>query len=336
MNAVPNLLDQLIALTAIRDLELLEQSLLKTIDASFSSIGLAVFHLDATGRPFAALRMVNGRCEMEHEAIAIAEPTMRAIENAREEGGHALHNGEHLVTCHRLLASRASSVDLVLTTRVDLSERERFLVSGFLQIYRNFCQLLHEAQTDPLTGLANRNTFDACINKIFDVLSMGEPPIPSDRRRVSKGVYWLAMVDIDHFKSINDRFGHLYGDEVLVLMGQMLKKCFRRDDLIFRFGGEEFVLLIRCPDRDTCRMTLERFRTTVEGYDFPQVGQVTVSIGAVQFSRDTFPVTLLNYADQALYGSKSGGRNRVTFFEDMLSSGTAKVEAVEAGGVELF
>ena len=311
MNAVPNLLDQLIALTAIRDLELLEQSLLKTIDASFSPIGLAVFHLDATGRPFAALRMVNGRCEMEHEAIAIAEPTMRAIENAREEGGHALHNGEHLVTCHRLLASRASSVDLVLTTRVDLSERERFLVSGFLQIYRNFCQLLHEAQTDPLTGLANRNTFDACINKIFDVLSMGEPPIPSDRRRVSKGVYWLAMVDIDHFKSINDRFGHLYGDEVLVL-------------------------LIRCPDRDTCRMTLERFRTTVEGYDFPQVGQVTVSIGAVQFSRDTFPVMLLNYADQALCGSKSGERNRVTFFEDMLSSGTAKIEAVEAGGVELF
>ena len=144
------------------------------------------------------------------------------------------------------------------------------------------------------------------------------------------------MIDIDHFKSVNDRFGHLYGDEVLVLLAQVLKKCFRRDDLMFRFGGEEFVLLIRCPDRDTCRMTLERFRTAVEARDFPQVGRVTVSIGAVQFSRDTFPVTLLNYADQALYGSNGAGRNRVTFFEDMLSSGAAKVEDVKAGGVELF
>ena len=63
---------------------------------------------------------------------------------------------------------------------------------------------------------------------------------------------------------------------------------------------------------------------------------MTVSLGAVQFSRDVFPVTLLNYADQALYASKSGGRNQVTFFEDMMSEGSAKLEEVKAGGVELF
>ena len=76
MNNAPNLLDQLITLTAIRDLELLEQSLLRTIDASFSPLGLAVYHLDASGRPFAALQMVNGRCEMQNEAIAIAGSAM--------------------------------------------------------------------------------------------------------------------------------------------------------------------------------------------------------------------------------------------------------------------
>jgi two-component system cell cycle response regulator len=336
MNSAPNLLDHLIALTAIRDLELLEQSLLKTMDASFAPVSLAVYHLDAAGRPFAALQMIDGQCELHSEAIVIPSPALLAIEKVQGEDSHSLEDGGNRLTCYRLLASRASNVYLVLTTRVGLAENERFLVSGFLQIYRNFCQVLHEAQTDPLTGLANRNTFDACIKKIFDVLTEGEQPVAGDRRRVSRGVFWLAMVDIDHFKTINDRFGHLYGDEVLVLLGQMLKKGFRRDDLIFRFGGEEFVLLIRCPDLDTCRRTLERFRSAVEEHDFPQVGRVTVSIGAVQFSRDTFPVTLLNYADQALYGSKSGGRNQVTFFEDMLDAGAANVEAVEAGGVELF
>lgn len=86
MSPLPNLLDQLIALTAIRDLELLEQSLLKTMAASLSPSDIAVYHLDAAGRPFGALRVVDGRCEVEHEAIVIPETLMRTIATSQRSG----------------------------------------------------------------------------------------------------------------------------------------------------------------------------------------------------------------------------------------------------------
>ena len=148
--------------------------------------------------------------------------------------------------------------------------------------------------------------------------------------------YWLVMVDIDHFKSVNDRFGHLYGDEVLLLLSQLMKASFRQDDMIFRFGGEEFVLIVRCPDQASCLVTLDRFRERIEQYSFPQVGTVTVSLGVTKMQRETFLATLLDYADQALYYSKRNGRNQVTFFEDMVEHGLAKVESIKSEDILFF
>ncbi len=142
------------------------------------------------------------------------------------------------------------------------------------------------------------------------------------------------MVDIDHFKLVNDRFGHLYGDEVLILVANILRNSFRSHDRIFRFGGEEFVVLLRSTTLETAHRVFNRFRTAVESYPFPQVGQITVSLGFV--STDTgAPVEILGKADQALYYAKENGRNRVCYYDDLISSGqlTAKVSNDE---MELF
>jgi diguanylate cyclase (GGDEF)-like protein len=147
--------------------------------------------------------------------------------------------------------------------------------------------------------------------------------------------HWLSMIDIDHFKLVNDTFGHLYGDEVLLFIAGIMKRCFRSGDALFRFGGEEFVVIIADASRDQACVAFERFRTMVENYDFPQVGRVTVSFGAVEAHPGIDPTTLLGRADQALYFAKEHGRNRVVFWEDLPRRSQPR-EVSAAGSIDLF
>lgn len=201
-----------------------------------------------------------------------------------------------------------------------------------LQIYHNFLGLLHDHERDTLTGLLNRRTFDSRIVKILTELQrygarQGETA-PRD--------YCLAIFDIDHFKRINDRFGHLYGDEVLLLFATLMEKTFRDDDLLFRFGGEEFVCVIRNVDLATAEQILQRFRLAVEQYNFPQVGQVTVSIGVTQIRPDDLSASIIDRADAALYYAKHHGRNQVCVHEALVTSGELQVQAVATGDIDLF
>ena len=91
-----------------------------------------------------------------------------------------------------------------------------------------------------------------------------------ERRANTKTGYWLGVVDIDHFKRVNDGFGHLIGDEVLVLVARIMRQSFRHYDRLYRFGGEEFVVLLRGGDEEDAKAAFERFRTNVESYLFPR------------------------------------------------------------------
>jgi diguanylate cyclase (GGDEF)-like protein len=146
---------------------------------------------------------------------------------------------------------------------------------------------------------------------------------------------WLAVVDIDHFKMVNDRFGHLYGDEVLILVANILRSSFRSHDRIFRFGGEEFVVLLRSTSLSTAHKVFNRFRKNVEDYYFPQVGQVTVSVGFVSAENGS-PVEVLGRADQALYFAKENGRNQVRYYDDLVAAGLLQTKQVSNDDVELF
>jgi diguanylate cyclase (GGDEF)-like protein len=144
------------------------------------------------------------------------------------------------------------------------------------------------------------------------------------------------MVDVDHFKRINDGFGHLYGDEVLLLAAQVMQRSFRDSDLLFRFGGEEFVAITQNVDRNCALRVFERLRAAIAGFRFPQVGQVTVSIGLVQLVPGKLTPILLDQADKALYWAKQNGRNQVVVYQDLIERGAIGEGGVAEGSVDLF
>ena len=216
--------------------------------------------------------------------------------------------------------------------------KSRQLIEGIVRIYANHQDLLDYSERDSLTGLLNRKTFDArfarmtaqCVSS-----RQNKPPGQAERRHSEQArENWLAVVDIDHFKRINDRFGHLYGDEVLILVANILKSSFRANERIFRFGGEEFVILLRSATLENATMVFERLRRAIEAYDFPQVGRVTISLGFVSISGDT-PVVVLGHADQALYYAKQNGRNQVQLYDRLVAENLLHPENA-SGSVEFF
>jgi diguanylate cyclase (GGDEF)-like protein len=215
--------------------------------------------------------------------------------------------------------------------RSPLAAGSRAVVDALLQIYTSHRELIDYGERDSLTGLLNRKTFDARFARMACQVAAHETahgPGGKERRHAGQAQsHWLAVADIDHFKKINDRFGHVYGDEVLILIANILRAAFRAQDRIFRFGGEEFVVLLRSVTQDSARRALERFREKVEAHDFPQLGKVSVSIGYVVITNDS-PVEILGHADQALYYAKEHGRNQVAFYDELIASGLLRVERV--------
>jgi diguanylate cyclase (GGDEF)-like protein len=336
----PHLLDQLVSLTGIRDLELLEASLLKTLNGFILPTGLSLYKVSSRGEVRSEVVFEPEKCQVLREGFDVPAELLNAFRqhSAADTATLQLAIQDGFLYVMTVMNMRAATTYLVINCKEALRDSDSRVIDGMLQIYRNFCQLLQESQTDSLTGLANRKTFDECFSRVYELQPMDdECPVEVDQRKPqNQTTYWIAMIDIDHFKSVNDRFGHLYGDEVLILLAHLLKNALRNDDLVFRFGGEEFVLMIRCQNREEAAGLLERLRMSVEAQDIPQVGQVTISIGATEMVRNTFAGTLLDYADKALYFSKQNGRNRLTFFEDMVSEGLATREVAPSENLDFF
>jgi diguanylate cyclase (GGDEF)-like protein len=229
---------------------------------------------------------------------------------------------------HPIWGPRAIIGFLVIESAQCLS-RDQDLTASLLGLYNNFVLLLNDNQHDHLTGLLNRKSFDEKIMSM--VLSLGD----SNKRRSDKVQYCLAVLDIDHFKRVNDTYGHLMGDEVLLHFAQCMNETFREYDLLFRVGGEEFVVVLHNVDTDCATGVLERFRRTIETHRFPQVGQITVSIGVTYIEASDLPVTIMDRADKALYYIKENGRNQVQFFEYLVATGKVQIQVTESD-VELF
>jgi diguanylate cyclase (GGDEF)-like protein len=199
-------------------------------------------------------------------------------------------------------------------------------VDCLLPLLACYFERVVDAETDPLTRLSNRRVF-------YSRVSAG-------MYRWVKGAYrhFMAVADIDHFKQVNDRYGHLYGDEILIHFARLMRRTFRAGDLLFRFGGEEFVAVFGVEDEEMKPTPLERFRQATEEYAFPKVGRVTVSLGVVAIGDGSFPATtLFDRADQALYYAKSHGRNRVCDYDELVAAGEiAPPQKPAASEAELF
>ncbi len=221
--------------------------------------------------------------------------------------------------CVLPVTSEAEPLGLIeIELSAELDQDRISLLKGMLRIYRSHLAALDYGDTDELTRLANRRTFD----EQFSRLALAEARRNGAKRigDVLNARAHLGVADIDFFKQINDRFGHPYGDEVLVLFAGLMRNVFRDGDKLFRFGGEEFVALMSNCGIDDALAAFERFRAAVAAYRFPQVGEVTVSIGVTSVRLHDTGSAAFGRADQALYVAKRRGRNRVILYESLQDS----------------
>jgi diguanylate cyclase (GGDEF)-like protein len=201
-------------------------------------------------------------------------------------------------------------------------------MSGLVQliaVYSNQYEHLSRANKDRLTGLKNRRAFDQEYGKIISQIDQNSAP-----------AYVLAVLDIDHFKAVNDQFGHLIGDETLIAVSQLMKEFFDLHVGLYRFGGEEFVALIPHVGIDDAGRILNALRKKVADYRFPQLERLTVSIGFVEVTAALSSSLLFERADAALYRAKENGRNCVVGYERLVNDGLLKPIQEREGEIELF
>jgi len=204
------------------------------------------------------------------------------------------------------------------------------LIRCLSDVYSNQQQLISLNDKDALTGLYNRKFFDFKMNQ------MSEVKVNHFRRQTENNKHsYLAILDIDHFKNVNDTYGHLYGDEVLLHFSQQMQKVFRDDDCLFRYGGEEFVVILKNVELSKIEIILHRFRRHIESYQFPRVDKVTVSIGVTQIDDFQVRSDLVDRADHALYYIKENGRNNVASYETLVKDGLVN-GVVKKDDIELF
>jgi len=211
--------------------------------------------------------------------------------------------------------------------RAAIRPHDANLVHGVLRILRNHLSALDYGERDTLTGLLNRRTFETTFAKRRGAIANAGPV-----QMTSPGS-WLGVIDIDRFKTINDSFGHLFGDEVLLLVARLMFETFRSTELIYRFGGEEFVVIVDGANEEGAAIAFERFRNAVANHRFPQIGQVTVSIGYTRVVSDDIPASAVERADSALYFAKENGRNASLCYDVLVRNG--RLAAKKSGSTEL-
>ena len=342
MDDSPQLLDRVAVTTGHRDRDETELSLVQLLQRILQADSVMLFKLSRDGGAARAMHCfeVTGR---QDGSVGIARgskaaraiclggrPAWRLCAETREPQVNPAASGGF----ETLFAVPGENGDaaglLVVQSRSAPEPRELQLVHGVLNIVRNHLALIDYGGLDTLTGLLNRKTFETQFDKVRRDLA--------EERRARRGnSSWIGMVDVDRFKSINDRYGHVFGDEVLLLVSQIIQRSFRINDRVYRFGGEEFLILMQhTPEQATCG-ALERLRSAIERHRFPQVGTVTVSVGWTRIRQHDAPTDAIGRADMALYLAKDSGRNRVLQFEKLLAEGRLKGSASQLDSeIELF
>lgn len=215
-----------------------------------------------------------------------------AMEHGVWQGESALlpPHGEEIPVSQVIIVHRdkTGAISQFSTIMHDISEHKRLEIA-----------LQQEATTDRLTGLYNRHRFDVALGESL-----------AQHRRYGREAS-LIMIDLDHFKRVNDNFGHDTGDQVLVELARRLQHACREPDFLARWGGEEFVILMPGTAATDAVEAAERLRHDVAQEPFAGVGTITISAGVTDFVAGDNSNTLFKRVDKALYAAKTGGRNRV-------------------------
>ncbi len=324
---LPAVLDNIIALTEVKDSDELELALMQMLLSISNVKKTTIYSAGSIIRTKHAL--ANNQPIVDSDAIPANMLTALAtcLETAKPSITHIDEN--EILTLFPLMNARQTTHAVIAIEQTN-SLTNHGLIMQILHIYHNFSTLMNENEHDSLTGLLNRKTFDLKINDIIADLSNNNEDLSNNSH------IYLAILDIDHFKKINDMHGHLMGDEVLLLLSNIMRKNFRDKDLLFRFGGEEFVGIFQCADNDTIMHILNRFRKAIEDFNFPQVGKVTVSCGFTRIQALDLSSKVIDRADTALYHAKNNGRNHVCQHEQLIASGLLLEKQTSEGEIEFF
>jgi two-component system cell cycle response regulator len=347
------IIDSLGEITRHRDREVIEKSLLKTLAELSPNQEFKLFKVLSKESEEVVLGLsaysINGYVETSgfhierYELLPDIKQLVLSVIESKQIG--QLADANHKLT-HIIYPSLDQYNDVFAVLVHVCGDGFEFDVSrfvfGLLKVYSNYLALVDDNQRDKLTQLLNRDTMDREITRIlikngglYAALAAGIPI----KRRKEEQAYWLGVLDIDHFKSVNDNFGHLFGDDVLILVARQMQKVIRGEkDLLYRYGGEEFVIILQAVDLEEAKKAFNRLRINIAQHEFPQVGTVTVSIGLVQITNQVGSSDIISQADQALYYVKEHGRNQVCCYEDLLQHSLIEQaeKNVSGGEAEFF
>ena len=153
------------------------------------------------------------------------------------------------------ICAKGRVLELIETRFMAGEGHDAMILEALLRLYTNILELVHDKEIDALTGLLNRRAFDIQLDGLLRGQGRGGAGVESDAR------WWLVLVDADHFKAVNDTYGHLVGDEVLLLLAQLMSQEVRVTDQVFRYGGEEFAILLSPSSPEDAHQTMERVRS---------------------------------------------------------------------------
>ncbi|MBJ7222828.1 MULTISPECIES: sensor domain-containing diguanylate cyclase [unclassified Brenneria] len=180
----------------------------------------------------------------------------------------------------------------------EATQLKQAMLIGIELLQKKIGKLRYEAQTDPMTGLFNRRGLESILRYWL----------------IGQKSFAIVALDIDHFKRVNDTYGHDAGDSVIKYLAQLIRSSSRDTDILCRSGGEEFLILLPETNMKTAVDIAERLRNTTQQATIPTVGKITISLGVSMWLPDTQEITIkraFKMADKALYKAKQQGRNRV-------------------------
>lgn len=262
--------------------------------------------------------------EVIDQAEGLDQAAQGMIDDVASNGQHLRQYGDTLshwstkLTQDRTLDSLVEAVTTLATETARASERNRALEqqlstssARITRLKDCMAGLKRGATTDVLTGLFNRKTFDMRLRRALSEAKADASPV------------CVLMLDVDHFKRVNDTYGHHTGDLVLRLIGRLLAESVKGRDTSARYGGEEFAVILVGADLKAGASVANQIRLTLENKHLvkkrstDEFGVVTVSVGVAQFRANETPAALLKRADAAMYQAKQLGRNQVCVSQDI-------------------
>lgn len=278
---------------------------------------------DVNDRMSAVSQRMHARIEAVHDAIDGAMTTANAYSGSLQTASGDLSREISPEAMKRLADRLLTETRHMQQTNAALEEKLSASRDDIAALQRDLDDVRRESLLDPLTKIANRKSFDEGLDAAIADAAASDDPL------------CLMIIDIDHFKSFNDTYGHQTGDQVLRLVAMTLKSNIKGKDLAARYGGEEFVAILPSTDLEGAMIVAENIRKAIQAKELlkrstnEKLGRITASFGIASYHAGDTPGSMIERADRCLYAAKHAGRNKV-FSEAQLVALQSAVPGISA------